>query len=112
MIPFGPKLKPDYKYKPADLENITVGECGWLEFDVTEDIIDFRDHSYLDARSYMIKKVCEKDFGRISFYSCQHGVCPELIIYLEAQCIEPPPTPCPNITNRTEFEHKHPRPTY
>jgi hypothetical protein len=90
MLPLQPKVKPDYSWEPVATLNITNYLQGWIEFNVTEDIISFFENSYLNDKSYLIKKVCEKEQGTIWFWSCEGGRCPELEIWLRHTC---PTTP-------------------
>lgn len=97
MLPLYPKVHPDYEWEPVATRQIVDRLQGWLTFNVTADIIHWFDNSYLNAKSYLIKKVCEKEPGYIAFWSCEGGRCPELEITLRSTCPEPEPEkpPCP-----------------
>ncbi len=91
MLPLPPTVKPDYNFEPVAVQTIENGDNGWLEFDVTDDIASFLDNSYLNAHSYIIKKVCEKEEGYLWFWSCEGGQCPELVITISRYCPETVP---------------------
>jgi len=98
MLQHGPEIVPDFQCDPVGVKNISLTSIpttqGWLQWDVLDDIENFRDNSFLDSRSYLVKKECEADDGDICFLSCEGGQCPQLVIQLEAVCPPPPENPC------------------
>ncbi len=86
MLALYPKVKGDFDFEPSDKQEIALYQQEWVEFDVTDDVKNFMSHGFLNAKSWLVKKYCEKDFGHISFWSCEGGRCPELVINLRSPC--------------------------
>jgi len=102
MLALYPKIKPDYAWEETTSIDVVNFQQEWIEFDVKDDIEEFLANSFLNSKSYLIKKGCEKDFGWIRFWSshtADHLNAPELSIAIKARCgpekpVIPPPAPC------------------
>ena len=95
MTALYPKVAADYNTVPAAVASITPRLQGWLSFNMTDDFTNFFNNSMSHSATWMMKKVCEKDYGYISFWSCEGGKCPQLIVYSNTNCYLPPLTPLP-----------------
>lgn len=103
MTPLPPKIHPDYKFEPTDVVNISTYQHGYIEFNVTHDITDFIYSTPEHTKSYLLKKACESDPGRIVFWSCENEGddgehCPILWVRVRNACFPPPKPVEPPVT--------------
>lgn len=56
MVGFYPQVIPDYSWQQSDTINVQAGLEGWINFNVTNDIIDFLDNSFIN-RSLTINTI-------------------------------------------------------
>jgi hypothetical protein len=95
MLPLGNKIAPDYELTPLAQHDITVGDAGWMNFDVTDTIRELVDNSFFNSISFLVKKDVESDPGWVTFWSCEGGRCPELLVDIEQPCGLAPVQPEP-----------------
>jgi len=90
MIPLYPLVAADYDSIPSSTAEIVEGMEGWLAFNMTEDFRKFFNNTLAYSATWMVKKVYEKDFGSIAFWSCEVDYCPEFVVYTVTNCyLEP-----------------------
>lgn len=98
LNPLPTLVKPDYKFTPTDIVELTSYAYGWIEFDVLPDLLNLLQNSFHNSIDWLVKKYCESDYGTIAFWSCESGRCPELVINLGVPC----PVPTLDHCNGTE----------
>jgi hypothetical protein len=95
MSSLPPAIHPSFVARPIATEELTDGVAStWLEFNVTDEVIDLLFHrEFCSVHSYIVKKVCEHSPGCVSFDSCEAGTCPELVVRVRIPCPEAPEEP-------------------
>ena len=111
MIGLPPNVEPVYDTEATGVHQLTVGQIGYLEFNVTNDIINYMYQPYDLTVGYLLKKVCEHGPGCASFTSCEGGECPKLLVKVKTYCPKPTPEeeelPCPDpVISRWNWDAK------